>query len=352
MPNFRVEHHRTLEEIAAEWEEFGSRLGCAPFMRPGWLDAWWRSFGAGKLQITAVRRGDELVALVPLARRRGVLAAPVNWHTPMFSPLSIDASMLEKLIMGLLDRPPRRLDLGFVPAVGWELPTTATIARVKRMSVECRTSMRSPFVRTRGDWEGFLGRLPTRRVSKYRRFRRRLGEEGEVVFEVADGRERLDGLLAEGFAIEGSGWKREGGTAVTSSPRTLTFYSEVARWAARQGILRLWFLRLDNKAIAFALCLEDGRALYELKVGYDPAWARFGPGVLLTQARIEHAFRSDLERYEFLGQPDRHKLDWTATCHEYVRLQAFGGGLGQIDRLAWTHGRGIALRARELAHRN
>src|SRR4030095_4180878 len=45
-------------------------------------------------------------------------------------------------------------------------------------------------------------------------------------FELADGRERLEELLAEAFGVEASGWEGAEGTAITSRPETLRFYRE------------------------------------------------------------------------------------------------------------------------------
>ena len=195
-------------------------------------------------------------------------------------------------------------------------------------------------------WESFEAQIPGRRRSKMRRFRRRLEEQGSLSVELEHGDRGLEALLDEGFAIEGSGWKGERGTAIISSPETERFYREVAAWASERGWLRLWFLRLDGRAIAFGFCLEQGGAHYELKVGFDPAHASFGPGVILTQARLEHSFSAGLGSYEFLGQPERHKLDWTETCRELARLQLFAPTLaGHGSRLAWTHGRRLALEA-------
>ena len=68
--------------------------------------------------------------------------------------------------------------------------------------------------------------------------------------EVIDGSERLDESLRLAFELEGSGWKVEQGTAILSSPRTLRFYTEVGRWAAERGMLRLFFLRGDAGTVS------------------------------------------------------------------------------------------------------
>jgi CelD/BcsL family acetyltransferase involved in cellulose biosynthesis len=175
---------------------------------------------------------------------------------------------------------------------------------------------------------------------------RRLEDEGTVTFEFADGTEGLDGLLAEGFAIEGSGWKTEAGTAIQAVPEVHRFYTEIARWAAERGWLRLAFLRLDGRAVAFDYCLEASGAYYALKGGYDVEYKRFGPGSLLTLESLKHAFESGLESYEFLGTDDAYKLQWTSTVRERVRLQVFSRGVGGRGQdAAWRFGRPLVKRA-------
>ena len=165
--------------------------------------------------------------------------------------------------------------------------------------------------------------------------------------QCSDGREGLEGLLEEGFRVEASGWKGERDTAIISRPETIGFYTDVARWAAKRGWLQLWFLRLDGRPLAFAYCLQDGQRLYEVKIGFEVSEARHGPGVVLTQARVEHAFRAGLASYEFLGQPAKHKLEWTDRCRSFSRLQAFSPTpAGRLSHLAWTRGRELALRMR------
>ena len=170
------------------------------------------------------------------------------------------------------------------------------------MATVRRVVERAPFIEIDSDWSAFESSLPARRLTKYRRFRRRLDEQGEVWLGIEPDLAGLERLLAEAFRIEALGWKGRVGTAIVSRPETLAFYRDVARWGAEQGTLVLWFLRVDGRAIAFAMGFEQGGVYYDLKVGFDPEWTRFGPGVLLMEARIRHAFDSGLRGFEFLGQ--------------------------------------------------
>lgn len=344
-----VETHEGIEPIAAEWDALVARTGASPFVRPGWFAAWQRAFGTRPLTVLCARRDRTVVGVLPVVRHRRAVRSPTNWHTPSFGPVCSDEGVAAELIRELLAMRPDLLDLSFLDSAEPGLEHCPRAARRLRYDTVCRVIERSPYIEIATDWESFEAGLSARRRSTMRRFRRRLEEQGSLSIDLERGDRGLEALLSESFTIESLGWKGKAGTAILSSPEVTSFYREIAAWAAARGWLRLWFLRLDGRAIAFAYCLEHGETHYELKVGFDPEYARFGPGVLLTRARLEHSFSEGLRSYEFLGQPERHKLDWTDSCRELARVQAFAPTLvGRTYRLAWTHGRSLALKARGL----
>jgi CelD/BcsL family acetyltransferase involved in cellulose biosynthesis len=129
------------------------------------------------------------------------------------------------------------------------------------------------------------------------------------------------------------------GTAITSRPDTKSFYESLAAWAADNGWLRLWLLRLDGRAIAFALDLAAENVYYGLKVGYDPEFARFSPGMILQHETVRYAFDHELERFEFLGADEPYKLNWTKTCRDRLAVRVYPRGLRGTS--AWF-GRAVA----------
>ena len=171
--------------------------------------------------------------------------------------------------------------------------------------------------------------------------------------QVADGSERLDELLAEGFRVEQLSWKGRQGTAIASDARTLHFYTAVARWAASLDWLRLAFLRFDGCAIAFQLDLEMGSAYYSLKIGYDPEYQAFSPGKLLMYTMVMRAVATGLSVYELLGTDQPWKYRWTENGHDLVTLRAFSPSpAGRLGSAAFVYGRPLARRmplARQIA---
>ncbi|MEA2374602.1 MAG: hypothetical protein QOD53_1065, partial [Thermoleophilaceae bacterium] len=209
-----------------------------------------------------------------------------------------------------------------------------------------RTIARSPYVAVEGSFDVYMSSLNRKFRKDIGRRWRRLEDQGDVRVAYEDGTERLDELLSDGFRLEGSGWKTEAGTAIASEPGRERFYRDVARWAAERGWLRLAFLYLDERAIAFDLCLETAGVCYVLKGGFDVEMRNAGPGVLLTHHELERAFDLGFSSYELLGQADDYKRSWTSTTRERVRMQAFPPTpLGAAEYAAWRHARPLVKRA-------
>jgi CelD/BcsL family acetyltransferase involved in cellulose biosynthesis len=347
-----LELHHDFAPLAGEWEALADRARSGPFSTPGWFEAWWQAFGRGQLELMALRRGGELAAVLPLQRRYGVRRALTNWHTPELRLPTADAAARAALLGHVLGGTRLPLLLGMVTAGTGEVADFKSAAAAAGMWTIVRRIERSPFVALESGWERYEADLPSQRRRELRRRRRRLEDRGELALEVADGSERLEPLLAEGFAVEGSGWKAEEGTAIESRPETRLFYARVARWAADRGSLRLAFLRLDGRAIAFHFTIEEGGSAYQLKGGYDPALRALAPGTLLIREMLAWAFERGLETYEFLGADEGFKLDWTSSTRERLSVQAFPrSAAGSLGWSAFAYGRPLAKRARDLMRR-
>jgi CelD/BcsL family acetyltransferase involved in cellulose biosynthesis len=321
--------------VVAEWRELADRSGAAPFLYPEWTQAWMDAFGgARELQLATLRRGGELVGALPLQSRPTGLYSPVNSHTPTFAPVALDAAAETELLDQLFRHDASNVDLGVVHE-RQRLDRIEATARGARRIVVRGTSGRSPFVQLDGEFEEYERKLSRNRRRGLRRRRKRLAEQGEVNFTVHDGSEGLDSLLAELFAIEASGWKGERGTAIASQPDTLRFYTEVARWAASRGMLRLAFLRLDGKPIACDYAIEHDDAWYTLKAGYDERYKAYGPGALLFHEELAECTRRGVTCVHLLGDCDSFKLSWTDRHHELGWVRAVRPN--PVGLFCWAH---------------
>lgn len=329
-----------------DWNKLATQTSASPFLWPGWILAWWTSFGTGRLRIVSVSKNQpcSAEAVFVLAEQGRVLRSPTNWHTPSYGPVARTAAGAEEVFRAALHLAPRRLDVGFLDQE--HARRLATVAATEGYRVLSRELLHSPYIDVDGDWEAYQKSLHKALRSELRRRWRRLREEGSVDLVVTTGEENLDDLLQDGFAIEAAGWKGQEGSAILSQSRTERFYRSIAHWAAGEGLLRLAFLRLNGRAIAFDLCLEDRSTHFLLKTGYVPAYRHYGPGKLLRERMIARAFDEGMRRYEFLGDAVAWKREWAEDVHTLMRVQAFHPGpAGTLDWLLHRYGRPLAKRA-------
>jgi CelD/BcsL family acetyltransferase involved in cellulose biosynthesis len=282
-----------------------------------------------------------------------VLSAPANWHTPVFSFLAADDEARTALASRFVGSASSRAELSFLDRADPNLAACERAAQSANRPAVVRAVLRSPYVEVaQVNWDDYRASLNRKARKDTERCRRRLDEQGSVSVEFANGRTGLERLLEEGFQLEGSGWKNDRRSAITSHPTTHRFYSEIARWAAARGWLLLAYLRLNGRAIAFDLCLQSNGVTYVLKGGFDPEFRNLAPGKLLTYESLRWAFDQQTSSYELLGDDDAYKLIWTQTVRERVRFQAFSQSLrGRVGHLAWTHGRSAVRRATRAAKR-
>jgi CelD/BcsL family acetyltransferase involved in cellulose biosynthesis len=345
----KVDVHDAISPLAAEWDALVERTAAPPFARPGWLAAWWRAFGTGAPVVVTVRRRGQLAGVLPLRRRPAVLASAANVHTPVFTMTADDPAVARELAAWVLAQRPRRVQLDYVDAADPALAELCRAAagaghRVLRIGV-----LRSPYAAL-AKGEDIDRRLSAKAARNLRRNSRRLAELGRVELEVTDAPGRLGPLLHEGFRVEASGWKAERGTAILSSRVTRDFYTDVGRWAMDAQALRLGFLRLEGRAIAFAFGLRDASAFYLLKGGYDPAYRRYGPAKLMFRHLLARSAAEGAERFEFLGADEPWKLEWTRRCHERLLVRTYAptvlGGAERAAEAAYLRfGKPLARRA-------
>ena len=146
-----------IERLSEAWDALADRAGGAPFLRPGWIAAWWRAFGRGRLEILTAGSGGKLDAVLPVVHRHGGIHAPSNWHTPQYGLLEAAEGAGSVLVADLFASAPQ-VSLGFVSSLTGEVRRFSDSAHAHRYSTLVRTQERSPLVVLDGDWESYEGR--------------------------------------------------------------------------------------------------------------------------------------------------------------------------------------------------
>src|SRR5262249_52955986 len=136
----------------------------------------------------------------------------------------------------------------------------------------------------------------------------RLCRIGPVDVEVVTDRAAVEDAMRDGLRIEAAAWKGEKGTAIISDAAATDFYIRLAQRQADLGQLRLTFLRLSGKRIAFNYLLQSRQKLYAVKIGYDPEYHTYSPGNMLLNLILKDACDRGIEEYDLLGGDDEWKF--------------------------------------------
>ena len=313
-----------LEPLQEEWNRLlAQSAGDTVFLRHEWLRLWWKHFGAGRrLAVFLARRGDRLVAALPLMEFRASVAgiptttlqSLTNYHSFRYNALCApgeDAAL--EAIWSALRMRRRRWDVIRLEEVPADAPVLDPLLRAARRDgfpVGAWRGAEVPYLRTERSWEEYHSTLSRNVRANLRKRNRLLREKGEVRYRCVSAPEEVPEALRIGLPLERSGWKASQGSAIVSSPTLTSFYTEWAAVAAENGWLRLSFLGVAGTPVAFDFSALYGGRYYDLKMGYDPAWGRFSVGQVLKAEILCRCFESDTREYDFLGQSMRAKDDW------------------------------------------
>ncbi len=333
-----------LEALRESWASLARRAAPAnPFIHPDWIISWWQAFGANRrLYVLAAWRGPELVGVLPLALtdrwrygiRVRVLGATVNDHSPRFDLLvapetsGVVADLWNSLIADVPDWD--LLELSPMPARSRNLIRFMRLARAEGMRHGLWEAAGSPRIHTRLPWEAYLAQRSSNFRKQLRRKLRRLSARGPLALEIIDRPEDLARALPEALAIEAAGWKGQRGSAIDSRPEVRCFYTRLASALSAKGELRLHFLTLAGRRIAFDLSIFSSQRLYSLKAGYLNDEAADSPGTLLVYHMLMHYMASGLVEFDLLGEPDAFKRQWTRDVRRHQWLVCFSGSVRSL----------------------
>jgi CelD/BcsL family acetyltransferase involved in cellulose biosynthesis len=316
-----IRSHEAFAACEEAWWQLAARASAAtPFQTPGWLLAWWRHLGEGQLAAIAVRDGERLLALAPLAvvgrgaeRRLVWVGAGISDYLTVL----VDDARADE-VWPLVERGLHAL--------------TAEVGRARLESVpeddpllERLASPAHPWgCRRAEDAICLWGDLPAaheperhRRASaKAHAAARRLARSGPVTFTsfgadaIARAAELRRPLLEALFDLHTREWRTCGEDGALASAAVRAHHHEAAEALGRRGTLRLHALSHAGETIGVVYAFVFRARLWMYLGGFSPEHARFSLGSIL----IEHARRSasadGAVAMDFLRGDEPYKYRW------------------------------------------
>lgn len=311
-------------ELIARWQQLPQASQEFP-QSAEWTAVAAHSLYAGDtLRFIQLSQQGEIVGLAPLAVACGRFPErlEIAGATTLFEPCGFnyrDQNALGALCEALV-RTGRPVVLQRIEADGGLAQAFKAAARGRGQLLQFNASG-APFVPITSSWQQYFQSLSSRRRQDYRRARRGLERLGKIEVEIrAPDAVAVEAGMAEAMQVEAASWKGREGSAMLTNPRLSGFFLQLATRLARQGQLRLCFLRLDGAAIAMQIAVIHGGRWWVLKIGYDERWAEHSPGIQLMWDVLREAFERGLTSFEMLGSAEPWLTIWTREQRAYRTL--------------------------------
>lgn len=308
--------------ISAEWKELFHRCSDAtPFQHPSWLVCWIEAFQPRDLIGIEIRQGKRLIGFAPLLiySRDGerVLAfagGGVSDYLNFVAAPGTGQLVIEELL-DAVQAIPNWTVLDLTDLAANSALATSALGREHAQKHDVCYLLSLP--QSTGQ---LVEALTKRQWSNLRNARSRTQREGEATIERASAAtfsEFLDDLVR----LHTIRWNELDQNGVLSDSRLLDFHSGVAPALLKDGLLRLYRMRLNERTIAAIYAFFHRETVFCYLQGFDPRFAHLSPGNQLMFAVIEDAVRLGMRRFDFLRGEEGYKLHWRPQGEPTFRIE-------------------------------
>jgi CelD/BcsL family acetyltransferase involved in cellulose biosynthesis len=300
----------TFDSIAALWRDPRSALNwnCL-FVLPGWLKAWWNNFGGDQTAcLRAIRHRTELLGIAPFmvqGKTARLMGDPdvCDFLDVVVAP-GKEQAFFQNLILHLRQNAITRLDLGALRSDSSLMRCLVTAAGNLNCEVTCEAQEASMELVLPGTWDDFLYQLTGKERHELRRKLRRLNEAARVNFRVVEKPAEVRQAMGTFVALFKQN-RSDKSNFMTA--RRAAFFHALAEEMAAAGILKLFFLDLNDAPAAGVMCFDYHATMYLYNNGYDDRHQSLSIGLLSKVLTIKDSIRRGNTRYDFLKGTESYK---------------------------------------------
>jgi len=292
------EHFRNHDHHTLDWATI--------FILPGWLKAWWTSFGQdAELTLLSIQHEGEIIGIAPMQVRQNCVRligdVDVSDHVDCIVAPQWSVEFYRVLLDHFQQSGITRLELGLCREDSSIYMSLLKEAQQMGWRVACQPRDYCYEMRLPIDWEYYLQNLDGKERHEIRRKLRRLKEAGSFRFRMVEDDEKGIDLFITLFRKNTKGKQR------FMNERMAIFFRDLTANMAREGILRLGFLDLDETPIASVLCFDYRSTRYLYNNGYDSRFSDLSPGTLSKVMCIHDAIEKGMNKFDFLRGSEQYK---------------------------------------------
>ena len=300
----------SFQEIESEWEGV---LRSSPvttlFLSPQWQEVWWNTFGGGKTMagfyVPSSNGVDAVASLTSCGNTLSFLGnqETVDYNDFMVRP-GFEAGFFEALLGRLEDQTWEVMRLDSLVETSPTLAHLPDLARQRGYSVEVQQEDTASGILLPSTWEDYLALLSKKNRHELRRKFRRLEATPDWSWYAVTGPDEVSSRLDE-FINLMRGSSQDKDQYMTEEREE--FFHNVSQRMADLGLLRLYFLEMEGRAVATSLCFDYAASRLLYNSGYDPDYGYYSVGLLLNALCLKEAIDQGVEYFDFLRGSETYK---------------------------------------------
>ncbi len=349
--SLRVELLRDLEGLEALREAWDLLLAASecnePMLSSIWLINWWRVYGSSdgrELCSLAWYRGQELVGLAPLCKRRCVEAGVGLQRVELLGSGEDEADETCSEYIGIIAARGQeqsvsesfgqvlRADAGLLgewdelvlTALSSEVVMTPLLARALGKAAEYEVIGGAPFVHLPSTWDEYLAGMPSSRRYMIKRslkeWEKWSGSKAKLRRVTSS--DELDGAFDMLAELHAQRWQEVDHHGAFASPLFSRFHRETMRELLSAGALWLAWLEVDGQAVAaiYNIVWNNQVRFYQSGRKVDvPEKVR--AGIVIHACAIQEAIAAGYSHYDFLAGTTRYKMQLSNNVRPLVELR-------------------------------
>jgi CelD/BcsL family acetyltransferase involved in cellulose biosynthesis len=279
------------------------------FLLPHWLKEWWEVFGDEYEQnMLSVWENNKLAGIAPLKvnnKTVSFIGSPdvCDYLDFLVSPGREDF-FFNTVLNYLIDNGINEMDLRCLRPDSNSLKMLMPIAEQKGCSVICEPEDISLEIDLPLTWDEYLNQLNQKQRHEVKRKFRRLGEAGEIRFQIFDNIDGNSDLIELFFDLFKK--SRTDKTEFMTN-KMESFFKAMIFTMAKLNILKIGILFLNNKPAASVLYFDYNNSFYLYNNGYDPDFNSLSVGVLSKAFCIQKAIDFKRKKFDFLKGQEIYK---------------------------------------------
>lgn len=279
------------------------------FIIPPWLEVWRKAYGStADPCLYAVRRNKDIVGLAPLLLNGNEACLMGSDDVCDFLDFVIAPGGGDNFFNTLLDHLKqegiRRLDLGLLRPDSTVYTHLIPLAEQRAYEISCQVEDVSLEMDLPASWDGYLSMLSGKQRHEVRRKLKRFREKGHSNYRIVETREEVpDAMdLFLRFFRQSRSDKES-----FLTPKREAFFRAIADGMAREHLLRIGILDLEDKPVAAIMYFEYNDTVYLYNSGYDPQYGSLGVGLISKILCIKDSTEKGRKKFDFLKGDEVYK---------------------------------------------